>query len=123
MLFRVRNPGTRRYRLWMVITALLASAIAAAQKNPIPQAFPAFSLSENSLLVTDYDPTDPPGVCSGPGRLIRILDVSPTGWEAGPTVSGLTFDNPTKVSFDSIGRIYVADRDNRRIVRMDDVAG
>src|SRR5438552_6090983 len=104
--------GPKRYSLLIVITAVLAGALSAAQKNAIPQALPAFSLTENSLLLTDYDSTDPPGVCSGPGRLLRILDVSPTGWEAGPTVSGLTFDNPTKFSFDSGGRIYVADRDN-----------
>ncbi|MBI4472717.1 MAG: NHL repeat-containing protein [Acidobacteria bacterium] len=87
-------------------------------------AFAPFDPFENSLIVTDHNHnsggTSP---CTGPGRLIRIRNSNESGWDSGPTVAGLTFNNPYHFSFDASGQIYIADRDNRRVVRMGDVAG
>src|SRR2546430_804870 len=87
--------------------------IAAQQTGSVPKASAA--ISDNALFITDYNPNGGgSSPCSGPGRLFRIPNLS--AWEAGPSVTGLTFDLPTHFSFDSSGRIYVADRENRRVV-------
>src|ERR1051326_8372465 len=56
-------------------------------------------------------------------RLIRVADLSDTGVQLGPTISGLSLNAPWHLGLDSSGRIYIADRDNFRIVRMGAVAG
>jgi sugar lactone lactonase YvrE len=84
-----------------------------------------FDTSENSMFLVDYNPesTRAASTCSGPGRIFHVRDLTDTGWETGPTASGLTFDLPDKVTTDSAGNIYVSDRENRRVVRMTDAAG
>lgn len=110
------------FRITVLCTLLLMGGRIVTRQSV--SAFAPFDPSENSLFITDYNPNSGgSSPCLGPGRLFRIRSSSEGGWEAGPTVSGLTFDNPTHFSFDSNGRIYVADRNNRRMVRMDDVAG
>jgi sugar lactone lactonase YvrE len=59
----------------------------------------------------------------GGGRLVRITDMNGANWQTGPVAAGLSFHNPWHIAFDTRGRIYVADRDHNRIVRMDDLAG
>src|SRR5437016_4951436 len=74
----------------------------------------------DSILITDQ----------GTNRLIRVTDLSDTGVQLGPTVSGLSLNIPWHLGLDSSGRIYIAEGGETgnllqdfRIVRMDDVAG
>ena len=63
------------------------------------------------------------GGCDAPGRVFRIREVSDTGWERGPSAPGLVLDIPTALTLDAAGRLYIADRENRRVVRIEDIAG
>lgn len=73
---------------------------------------------ENALLATTMSPND-----RSESKVYRITHLGPGGWEVGPTAAGLSFWNPQAIAIDGGGRLYVADRDNRRLVRMDDIAG
>ncbi len=86
-----------------------------------PKAVP----SDNALLLTHFNfSVSGDGTrCAGGGRVIHLRSPLPDGWEAGPTAAGLTFDNPAGFALDAARRLYIADKDNRRLIRMDDVAG
>jgi streptogramin lyase len=69
---------------------------------------------------------------AGNNRIVRMDDMNGSNWlalgsawtTAGGSGSGSgQFDHPTSVLVDSAGRIYVADSQNDRIVRMDDISG
>src|SRR5436309_14881701 len=111
MLWLGRFPnlmGKTRY-IFFVFLALLTAALAGFQQRA--RAFATFSFSDNSILLSDL-PTN---------RLIQVMDLSDTGWMAGPTLAGLSWSHPMHMSMDACGRVYLVDRDNRRIVRLDDV--
>ncbi|MBM3817988.1 MAG: hypothetical protein FJW14_03055 [Acidimicrobiia bacterium] len=106
--------------------ALLAGTLVAAQQaGPVlPITAPRALPPDDAMVLTHFNRSPSfLGPCVGPGRVIRITEISETGWEAGPTAPGLTFYNPNGVALDAAGLLYLADRDNRRIVRMGDVAG
>lgn len=56
-------------------------------------------------------------------RLVRFTDMGGSNWQTGPTRTGDSLNAPWHFALDCSGRIYVADRDNHRIVRLDDLAG
>lgn len=97
-------------------TLVLALVISAAALSLV---FPAINLNENSILITDFINTVNDGAAGG--RVYRVTDASSI--EQGPTATGLSFDGPYHFSFDSLGRIYVADHYHFRVVRMDDIFG
>jgi sugar lactone lactonase YvrE len=104
------------------MVALATVSTGAQQSGPVPA---PINLAENSVLISDFNdcPTEPGAVAVAPGRVFRVRDLSDAGWEFGPAAAGLTLNNPLALALDSSGRLHVADVDNRRIVRMDDVAG
>ncbi len=55
-------------------------------------------------------------------RLAAMSDLTGAGWRALPATSR-ALSSPRRISFDSLGRLYVADTDNYRILRMDDLSG
>lgn len=67
----------------------------------------------------------------GGNRLTFMTDMNGADWQTGPAGSTVpsvpqgngTLNAPWHIAVDSRQRIYVADRDNNRIVRMDDLAG
>ena len=81
--------------------------------------------AEDTLILTHFNSavSGDPTTCAQGGRVIHLRTPLPGGWEAGPTVAGLAFDNPAGFAPDAARRLYIADKDNRRLVRMDDVAG
>ena len=113
--------------LLVLCLAALGGGMAAAQQagrvQPIvaPRAVPA----DDAMILTHFNRTAPNrGPCTGPGRVIRVTEIGDeSGWQAGPTAAGLAFHNPNGLALDANRMLYVADRDNRRIVRMEDVAG
>jgi hypothetical protein len=67
-----------------------------------------------SLLVAD----------EGGNRLFQINDFSGRNWATGPLeIQGHTLNYPLHITRDSLGRIYIADQLNLRIIRMDDLTG
>jgi sugar lactone lactonase YvrE len=56
-------------------------------------------------------------------RLVRVNDMTGSGWTTGPSVGGRAFNLPWHLHQAANGRIFVADRDSSQIVRMDDLAG
>src|SRR5438067_7286554 len=101
----------KRFILPIVIIAALARDGAGQQANTGGLAGAASA--QNAIVIADI----------ATNRLFRVTDLSDTGVQIGPTVSGLSIKSPWHIGLDASGRIYVADRDNVRIVRMDDVAG
>jgi hypothetical protein len=120
---------SRRHPLLLLVLCLaalgggMAAAQQAARVQPIvaPRAVPA----GDAMILTHFNPTAPNrGPCTGPGRVMRITEIGPeSGWQAGPTAAGLAFHNPQGLALDANRMLYVADRDNRRLVRMEDVSG
>jgi uncharacterized repeat protein (TIGR01451 family) len=94
-------------RLRLVPFALFAAlpSVPASASDPGSENIPIF--------ITDF----------GSNRLIRVTDMAGSGWQSGPTLSGLTLNGPWLFCLDSVGRIYVADRFSKRLIRTDDVAG
>lgn len=112
-----------RFALILVVVTVLTVAVPRAQQSwPLPA---PINLAENSILISDYNkcPTEPGAVALAPGRVFRVRSLGDGGWEAGPTASGLRLENPGQIALDRNGRLYVADRFNLRIVRMEDVLG
>ena len=78
-----------------------------------------------------YVPTPDPNpdnipiiVADMPGnRLTRFTDMGGSNYETGPIAEGLAFSAPWHVSATCSGQFFVADRDNNRIVRMNNLAG
>lgn len=63
---------------------------------------------------------------AGLNAVARMDNVRGDGWvQLGGTIGTAAgqFSNPTDIAFDIKGRIYVTDKDNARIVRMDDMTG
>lgn len=114
---------TGMYRFFTIVglaTAAAAVSVPAAQNRAriLPISAPrAIDTSENALLLTNMAAED------SLNKVFRIRHLGAGGWEEGPTAAGLSFWHPQEILVDRSGRIYVADRDNRRIVRMDDIAG
>ncbi|MGE0394575.1 MAG: NHL repeat-containing protein [Vicinamibacterales bacterium] len=106
--------------------ALLAVSLGAQQPVRVtPIIAPKAISTDDALLLThfNFSVSGDSNTCAAGGRIIHVRTPLPGGWEAGPTAAGLTFDNPAGFAVDAARRLYVADRDNRRLVRMDDVAG
>lgn len=75
-----------------------------------------FAFNEDGALFVARGLEDRIVVYSGPTDSVGI--------SFGSTGSGVNqFSFPTAVAFDSQGRIYIADSENKRIVRMDDMQG
>lgn len=60
---------------------------------------------------------------TGNGGIIRIDDMTGAGWVRLAPSNGSPFNNPKTVAFDAQGRIYVADTDNYRVARIDNMQG
>jgi hypothetical protein len=103
----------KHYLLCLVVAFALSAATIAGQQSIVPNSSAIFSLTENYLLMGDM----------GGDRVVRVNDFTSTGWEQGPSLTGLSIRSPWHISLDSSGRLYIADRDNNRLVRMDDIAG
>lgn len=94
--------------LWSVLLgATIAAAGANAQKDSriLPIGAPREAGPENSILITDMPSS----------RLIRVKDLSDSGWEEGAHAPGLSLSWPWHLALDSAGRIYINDRDNARM--------
>lgn len=78
-----------------------------------------------------YVPTPDPNpdnipiiVADMPGnRLSRFTDMGGSNYETGPIAAGLTLSAPWHISATCGGQFLIADRDNNRIVRMNNLAG
>lgn len=103
--------GYRALALFVTMSVAVVGAQVDGKKDPSRS--PSINLSEDALLITDFPRS----------RLYRVKDLSDSGWEAGPTLGGQAYRIAYKLALDSLGRIYVADSNNVRIVRTDDVAG
>ena len=106
--------------------SLLAAAVPHAQNRAavLPIVAPRAIPPEDALIFTEQNDIDSTtGACASAGRLHRVREVSDAGVELGPSVPGLSFDIPSGVALDAAGHLYIGDRENRRVVRMDDIAG
>lgn len=56
-------------------------------------------------------------------RIAQITDIEGSNWSTGPAAYDTEWFNPWHIAVDCQGRIYAADRNNNRIVRMDDLSG
>ena len=126
----VRTEGFAARRLvfrFALCVGALSAAMPSAQDRvrvrPItaPRAIP----QDNALIYTEQNDLDPQrgGVCTSAGRVFYLREVSDSGWQKGPTAAGLSLDIPAGLTLDAEGRLYIADRENHRLVRMDDIAG
>ena len=99
----------------IALAAALSSGALAGQERGrvLPIAAPLETGPENAILISNMSTNS----------ILRVTDLSETGVQRGPTAGGLSLNKPWHFSLDAGRRIYLADRDNRRIVRMDDVAG
>ncbi len=100
-----------------VCAGVLFAAVPRAQDRArvVPITAPRAIPPDNALIFTHQNELNPStGACTSPGRVLRIREVSDTGWERGPSVAGLSLDIPAGVTLDSSGRLYIADRENRR---------
>lgn len=99
----------------IALAAVLSSGGLAGQQGGrvLPIAAPLATGPENALIISNMSTS----------QILRVTDLSDTGVQRGPTAGGLSLNMPWHFSLDASRRIYLADRDNHRILRMDDVAG
>ena len=106
-----------RHRTPIVLVLFVAAmALGHADQNRsrvLPIATPRDAAPENAIYFADM----------GRGVLVRVTDLSAAGWDEGPTAPGLQFHSPWHFTFDTTGRIVLADWENYRVVQMNDLTG